>query len=188
MVIFQIIPLESERITPQASDFYVREYLKDRYTSSQIRYGNFDFLQLPGQSLSHGVLQLDRQRTAVACPFIWSCRWTSFRCGIFVRFHRSLDIALPHTFKPNSYLMMIGGSLLFIFSLCMLSLTQPGQYYQVRESLSSKGHIAHICLRSFLRRVQVRALRWGSHMFQAQLFYRIISIAAGRWPWESPRR
>lgn len=58
-----------------------------------------------------------------------------------------LDICKPASsigklsLTTSSYHLMIGGAVLFIFSLFMLSLAQPGQYYQVStSSFPSSGH------------------------------------------------
>ncbi|KAF9460382.1 major facilitator superfamily domain-containing protein [Collybia nuda] len=74
------------------NDFYVRVYLKDSFTSSQISWiGSVQLLLV-------------------------------FASGLFAG--RAFDAG-------HFYLLMIGGSFLLVFSLFMLSLTHPGQYYQI---------------------------------------------------------
>ncbi|KAF8064987.1 major facilitator superfamily domain-containing protein [Lyophyllum atratum] len=74
------------------NDFYVRDYLHEKYTSSQISWiGSTQLLLVLSIGLFSG---------------------RAFDTGYF-------------------YHLMIGGSLLFVFCIFMISLTQPGQYYQI---------------------------------------------------------
>ncbi|KAF8646651.1 hypothetical protein AX16_007149 [Volvariella volvacea WC 439] len=74
------------------SDFYVREYLAPKYSSSQISWiGSFQLMIVMSIGLITG---------------------RGFDIGYF-------------------WHLMIGGSVLFVFCLFMLSLSQPGQYYQI---------------------------------------------------------
>ncbi|SJK98360.1 related to MFS monocarboxylate transporter [Armillaria ostoyae] len=74
------------------NDFYVREYMVNKYTSSQMSWvGSVQLMLVLSVGLISGRL---------------------YDTGYF-------------------YHLMIGGAILFIFCLFMLSLTQPGQYYQI---------------------------------------------------------
>jgi len=78
-------------------DFYVREYLNEKYTSSQISWiGSVQLMLVLSIGLFSG---------------------RAFDTGYF-------------------YHLMIGGSLLLVFCVFMISLSQAGQFYQVYPSSS----------------------------------------------------
>jgi len=75
--------------------------------------------------------QFDRQYTTIPCVLSGTGRWENVRYGSSV---------CPHFIPPNwedatdsdySYIMVVGGSVLLVLSLFMLSLSHEQQFYQV---------------------------------------------------------
>jgi hypothetical protein len=110
------------------ADFYVREYLGARYTTSQIRYiTSLSDLVKQCKSNAHSWIGSTQLLLVLSIGLVSGRGFdTGYLCV------NSSWCPASNNNSPLSYHLMIGGSFLLVFCIFMLSLSQPGQYYQVR--------------------------------------------------------